>query len=439
MTIAKGTIYILTEKGSGNTPNKYSDLYPKTSADQITNLDTTIEEKVTSMISYDATKTSGDIIGTLNINGTDHVLYSTPDMHYTVATTSTNGLMSATDKVKLDGLTDYTLPTASDTLKGGIKIGNGLSMDGDTLNVTIQSNLAGGIEVLDTVPLAIDGGLWFDTTDNVPMLWLRKGEYEYSFDYSGLRYIGSNEYLKCYLPFDTSPTADAGGNLWKPVTVDKTTLPSLDYSMKKFGSASVWLPEGSYLIAENVFNFNADKWTVDFWFYGVLNNSTFNKCVFGLGSKYKYHGIGLYYDGYWFGNETASEWGERNSNYHPKTNQWVHIAVVKDNSDFYFFEDGVLVWHVTVTTAIADNHSIELGVGASSYATPDGAMYIDSFRYFDGVARWTENFTPPTANDYSNPISPTTSSTIPNGLSGGGDIYLWFQYCFLKQRRQFLA
>ena len=39
---------------------------------------------------------------------------------YSVATTSTNGLMSSTDKTKLDGLSNYTLPTASSTL-GGVK------------------------------------------------------------------------------------------------------------------------------------------------------------------------------------------------------------------------------------------------------------------------------------------------------------------------------
>lgn len=46
-------------------------------------------------------------------------------------------------KKKLDSLTggtDYTLPTASKSTKGGIKIGNGLGMNGDTLNVTLATN-----------------------------------------------------------------------------------------------------------------------------------------------------------------------------------------------------------------------------------------------------------------------------------------------------------
>ena len=51
-----------------------------------------------------------------------------------------NGLMSIADKAKLDGIASganaYTLPTASSSTKGGIKVGSNLSMDGEVLNAT---------------------------------------------------------------------------------------------------------------------------------------------------------------------------------------------------------------------------------------------------------------------------------------------------------------
>ncbi len=51
---------------------------------------------------------------------------------YSTATTSAAGLMSAADKTKLDGIATgankYTLPTASASTLGGIKIGSGLSI-----------------------------------------------------------------------------------------------------------------------------------------------------------------------------------------------------------------------------------------------------------------------------------------------------------------------
>lgn len=53
---------------------------------------------------------------------------------YSNATTSADGLMSSADKTKLDGVAtsanNYTLPTASASTLGGIKIGTGLSIDG---------------------------------------------------------------------------------------------------------------------------------------------------------------------------------------------------------------------------------------------------------------------------------------------------------------------
>lgn len=40
------------------------------------------------------------------------------------------------EKTKLAGLENYTLPTASDTVRGGIKIGAGLTMNGEVLSAT---------------------------------------------------------------------------------------------------------------------------------------------------------------------------------------------------------------------------------------------------------------------------------------------------------------
>ncbi|MBR1804850.1 MAG: hypothetical protein IJ774_00530 [Selenomonadaceae bacterium] len=64
--------------------------------------------------------------------------YLIQDTTYDLATTTNAGLMSASEKSKLDGLSAFELPTASTSTKGGVKIGNGLAMNGDTLNVTLS-------------------------------------------------------------------------------------------------------------------------------------------------------------------------------------------------------------------------------------------------------------------------------------------------------------
>ena len=59
---------------------------------------------------------------------------------YSDATTSTHGLMSAADKTKLNGIANnankYSLPTASTSTKGGIKVGNNLSISNEVLSMT---------------------------------------------------------------------------------------------------------------------------------------------------------------------------------------------------------------------------------------------------------------------------------------------------------------
>ena len=64
--------------------------------------------------------------------------YATVNHIHDNATTTSNGFMSSTDKSKLDGIAEganaYSLPTASSTVKGGIKIGSNLSIDDEVLN-----------------------------------------------------------------------------------------------------------------------------------------------------------------------------------------------------------------------------------------------------------------------------------------------------------------
>lgn len=59
---------------------------------------------------------------------------------YSAATSTTAGLMSATDKAKLDGISSganaYSLPTASTTTLGGIKVGTNLSISNGVLSAT---------------------------------------------------------------------------------------------------------------------------------------------------------------------------------------------------------------------------------------------------------------------------------------------------------------
>lgn len=85
-----------------------------------------------------ATVKGGIKVGTnLSINS-DGILSAT-DTKYSAATTSTAGLMSAADKAKLDGIAaqanKYSLPTASASTLGGVKIGSGITISSGTISV----------------------------------------------------------------------------------------------------------------------------------------------------------------------------------------------------------------------------------------------------------------------------------------------------------------
>ena len=87
------------------------------------------------------TNSSGTISLTSS-NVTSALGYTPPkqDTTYSVATTSANGLMSSTDKSKLDGIAEgannYSLPTATSSVLGGVKTGSNITNSSGTISLT---------------------------------------------------------------------------------------------------------------------------------------------------------------------------------------------------------------------------------------------------------------------------------------------------------------
>lgn len=91
---------------------------------------------------YSLPKASTTVLGGVKVGtnlsiDTNGVLSAT-DTKYSAATTSVNGLMTKEMVTKLNGIAtnanNYSLPTASATVKGGVKIGSGLVMTGEVLS-----------------------------------------------------------------------------------------------------------------------------------------------------------------------------------------------------------------------------------------------------------------------------------------------------------------
>lgn len=86
------------------------------------------------------------------------------------------------------------------------------------------------------------------------------------------------------------------------------------------------------------------------------------------------------------------------SNTVPTANTWNHLAVTRSGSVFRMFLNGTLVASQTTTTSIAAPSSRELRVGSYNFF-PGGQRgfqgYIQDFRVYVGVAKYTTSFTPP--------------------------------------------
>lgn len=95
-----------------------------------------------------ATTVTTDTSGNIVISSTDN------NTTYSDATQSAAGLMSADDKKKLDGIATgannytYTLPTASSSTLGGVKIGSNISISSGTISVPTASGTAAGVTIV---------------------------------------------------------------------------------------------------------------------------------------------------------------------------------------------------------------------------------------------------------------------------------------------------
>lgn len=83
---------------------------------------------------------SGDNITFTTSSTDDQITISATNTTYDTATSGNDGLMSASDKTKLDeiatGANNYSLPTASSSTLGGVKVGTNLSISNGVLSAT---------------------------------------------------------------------------------------------------------------------------------------------------------------------------------------------------------------------------------------------------------------------------------------------------------------
>ena len=179
-----------------------------------------------------------------------------------------------------------------------------------------------------------------------------------------------------------------------PKTV--TTFGNLQIStaQSKFGGASIAFNGNSYLIAEtSSANFSTEPFTVELWVYFNSTNASTTPIVntyinsntgwsFSLSNRLlcaAFSGNGI----------------DISTTFQPSLATWYHIAMSGQAgaSGIRIFVDGIQQGN-TYTGAVNFGERA-LAVGAVTSLRLNG--YIDDLRITKGVARYTSNFTPPTA------------------------------------------
>ena len=201
---------------------------------------------------------------------------------------------------------------------------------------------------------------------------------------------------------DESATIKGSGSA-KAITRygDTKTVTSVS---KYYGSSGFFDGTGDYLelAATSDFSFGSGNFTIECWLYA---NNTSNCDIFGY-----YSGSGF---GFIVGNPygtsptagTISIFDDRagGDNLNAPggtvtTSVWTHIAVVRNGSDLRIYKDGISVASKTTSATTFGDSTNAYGIGrlTGSFARNVNG-YIQDFRIYKGVAKYTGNFNPPTS------------------------------------------
>lgn len=195
-----------------------------------------------------------------------------------------------------------------------------------------------------------------------------------------------------------------------PKTVTAAGDAQISTAQSKFGGGSILFDTllsnssgGDYLQVANSsgFDFGVSDFTIELWYFPIAR-TTYSSIINRDTADYPwclFHGssVNSGNPGIQFGSNTA--WSSQFLSFgYVENNQWCHLAVTRTTGVFRTFNNGTLVnTDSSWSGAIQDNAGpLQIGKNGSSNGYTLRA-YINELRITKGVARYTANFTPPTA------------------------------------------
>jgi hypothetical protein len=165
-------------------------------------------------------------------------------------------------------------------------------------------------------------------------------------------------------------------------------------SVVKYGTGSLAFDgTGDWLVPRNLLPLGGGNFTVEMWLYP---NATYSGAYAGiLDSRTSGDGAGLVYFGY---TGTANQIGWKDNTTNVVTGSvtlstWNHVAVVRSSGTMTMYINGTS----TSSSANSTNYTVAFRLIGASFDPLAFNGYIDDLRITTGYARYTANFTPPTA------------------------------------------
>lgn len=172
---------------------------------------------------------------------------------------------------------------------------------------------------------------------------------------------------------------------------------SLSTTQSKFGGASVYFPPGVFCsityASSALFGTGTGDFTAECWCYRTGNTSGGTYVtLFSLGFATPW---ALYLNS---SGVVAIAFNAVQSAYSSvplSLNAWDHVALVRAGDVWQIYKNGVSI--LSVTNSINCGTSPQFIIGEPGASIESIRGYVDEFRFTKGVARYTANFTPPTA------------------------------------------
>lgn len=207
--------------------------------------------------------------------------------------------------------------------------------------------------------------------------------------------VSIEQYLMAYLPFDNSAIEDLCGNTWTA-----TGSPAVNATNAVSGNA-IQFNNNNYIVCNKTFTLGGQDFTIDFYMKANTSTHNYGNVITLFSTTSGSDTAFLRHDSsntkFYFKIAGTSNTSVSNNIFGTLT----HVAIVYEYSKSLcsLYYNGTKVGTISKSMSSTSYKRIDIGgVNGDSEHRLNGS--IDEVRIFDGIALWSEDFTPPTADDY---------------------------------------